>query len=378
MSRKAYFIFILLVLLAFTACDHDAEPTGYATGQMQSEYLFYQGTRYVNAYENADRLPENMIQIGTVEKYDNSSYPDEEFEGCCMLEIGTKLYAETKDAPSVIYAEKEGYAWVKLIIEKTQSNGGSDDDPVTNLSAEKQPLTFAECMEMFPYVTVVRPAGELISTENGDLSMQFEVIERIRGEFPESEFTLNANDTEIDCTCDKYLMFLERFENVVSGKTSYAAGEIIYLDQKGLYCDSVTDISSTTWDGIIADAKAYAAEHPYKGTALTNGEYIKSTDLKDIYAGSDCVFTAVVKEIENDSVPDRTTVLLNIQKVYKGNASGVDGITVPKSAVSVGETYLFFANRPDDTARFFIVSSQNSIYLPDEAAGFIDTVASFP
>ena len=251
---------------------------------------------------------------------------------------------------------------------------GSDEDPKAVISAEKQLLTFAECMERFPYVTVAKPAGEQTSTESGGLSMQFEVIERIRGEFPESAFTLSINDTEIDYTSGEYLLFLERFENVMNGETSYAAGEIIYLDQKGLFCDSVTDISSTTLEGIISDAKAYAAEHPYKGDVVTNGEYIKSTDLQDIYAGSDCVFTAVVKEIENDSVPDRTTVLLDIREVYKGDVSKVEGITVPKHAVSVGETYLFFANRPDDTARFFIVSSQNSIYFPDEITDFIEAL----
>ena len=277
---------------------------------------------------------------------------------------------EKEDDPkSYVYEFKDGGA-----TSIQSANGGADNDLVVYLSAEKQPLTFAECMSMFPYVTVARPAGEQTSTESGGLSMQFEVIERIRGEFPESAFTLSINDTEIDYTSGEYLLFLERFENVMNGETSYAAGEIIYLDQKGLFCDSVTDISSTTLEGIISDAKAYAAEHPYKGDVVTNGEYIKSTDLQDIYAGSDCVFTAVVKEIENDSVLDRTTVLLEIQEVYKGNVSEVDGITVPKNAVNIGEEYLFFANRPDDTARFLIVSSQNSIYLPGEVADFLETV----
>ena len=120
MLRKAIVFLLLIIFVACTACDPDNEPTGYSTGQMQKEYLCYQGTRYVNVFENAETLPANVAQIGTVEKYDNSSYPDEEFEGCCALEIGTRLYAETKEAPPVIYAEIEGYAWIKLMVDKEQ------------------------------------------------------------------------------------------------------------------------------------------------------------------------------------------------------------------------------------------------------------------
>ena len=246
--------------------------------------------------------------------------------------------------------------------------------PYESLSVfpSKQQYSFSECMDLFPYVVIAEPDGEPYVAENGSLLIQFMIEEIIQGDIRDRNIILEILDTEIDYSRDRYLLFLERFEDVMSGTTTYVADEIVYMAGETLYSDSVTDIVAMSFDEVIANARTYAEEHPYKGDAVVIGEYIKSTDLNEIYEGSDCVFAAIVEDIEYDEAPDRTIVLTEITEVYKGDASEMEGIVVPKHSVKVGNEYVFFANKPDETARFFIVSSQHSIHTLYETAGLIE------
>lgn len=239
------------------------------------------------------------------------------------------------------------------------------------ISSLKTQHTLSECMDKFPYVAVVKPIEKPSVSENGSMKLQLEIYALIQGDIPDLQITLEVHDTELDYSCERYLVFLERFENVMSGTTTYVADEIIYEADNSLYCDSITDIADLSLEETIALAKAYAVEHPFQGEAITVGEYIKSSDLNDIYEGSDSVFSAIVRGIEYDDVPDRTTVLIEITEVYKGDVSGISGVIVPKRSVEIDQEYVFFVNKPDETARYFIVSSRHSIYKQDEVEGFL-------
>ncbi len=104
---KKIFIFIIAFGMAVTglmACTAK-NPTGYPSGTVQREYIFCQGTRYVfsgDCLEKADGLKE----IGAVQKVDNESLPDEEWEAS-RLTVGQKVYVNslTDSQMKQIYVE---------------------------------------------------------------------------------------------------------------------------------------------------------------------------------------------------------------------------------------------------------------------------------
>ncbi len=75
-------------------------PTGYPTGELQQEYLFYNGTLYVssdkvspaNSEEDVLALYEGYESVGEIKTISNVDYPDSEFEGS-HFSNGDKIYA---------------------------------------------------------------------------------------------------------------------------------------------------------------------------------------------------------------------------------------------------------------------------------------------
>ena len=126
--KKPFLILVpVLLMTILLGCgkemDNPTSPTGYPSGEVQREFLFYQDQLYGNLNEGLKSIPDGLNYIGSVEKYDNKTVPDEEFEGCRALEIGTSLYAPEIDHPIKIYAETADGHIISLGRIKKDSQG---------------------------------------------------------------------------------------------------------------------------------------------------------------------------------------------------------------------------------------------------------------
>ena len=76
-----------------TSDEEVVTPTGYPTGELQKEYVFWNGKLYTYDVIYIKSLPEGANEIGEVEKIDNVNYPDENLEAT-HLPVGTAVYAD--------------------------------------------------------------------------------------------------------------------------------------------------------------------------------------------------------------------------------------------------------------------------------------------
>ena len=76
-----------------TSDEEVVTPTGYPTGELQKEYVFWNGKLYTYDVIYIKSLPEGANEIGEVEKIDNVNYPDENLEAA-HLPVGTAVYAD--------------------------------------------------------------------------------------------------------------------------------------------------------------------------------------------------------------------------------------------------------------------------------------------
>ena len=62
-------------------------PTGYPDGELQKEYIFWNGNLYTYDVVLVKNLPEDAYKIGEVVKEDTINYPDENLDlvNICML-----------------------------------------------------------------------------------------------------------------------------------------------------------------------------------------------------------------------------------------------------------------------------------------------------
>ena len=89
-------------------------PTGFPSGEVQREFLFYNGTLYVYGYEYYIDVNEEEISnkwdgykyVGKVEKTSDTKTPNEEFEAA-HLNIGASIYANAADDSKIIVFDKE-------------------------------------------------------------------------------------------------------------------------------------------------------------------------------------------------------------------------------------------------------------------------------
>lgn len=82
------------------------DPTGYPSGEVQWEFVFYGSTLYVYSDEYLTQLPEDAQEVGAVVSVDNLNLPDTEFEAS-RLEVGTKIYTRSTSG-ELIVANGEG------------------------------------------------------------------------------------------------------------------------------------------------------------------------------------------------------------------------------------------------------------------------------
>lgn len=88
--------------------DKEVE-TGYASGEIQHKYLFYNGNLYKYSGVSDDKISEkefldkwkNFKHIGYIHKISNTEIPNEEFEASRM-NLGDKVYINPDDLSQIV------------------------------------------------------------------------------------------------------------------------------------------------------------------------------------------------------------------------------------------------------------------------------------
>ncbi len=91
-------------------------------------------------------------------------------------------------------------------------------------------------------------------------------------------------------------------------------------------------------------------------------DYITSGILNDIVAKSDYIVKAKIIGEPNRTGRDRGIYPCEITQRFKGDISDNFESVFMYDSVEIGKEYYFFLTKPDETSRFYIVSSENSIY----------------
>ena len=88
-------------------------PTGYPDGELQKEYIFWNGNLYTYDVVLVKNLPEDAYKIGEVVKEDTINYPDENLEAS-HIEVGVAVYAEKSG--QYLYVEKSDNGYERFSI----------------------------------------------------------------------------------------------------------------------------------------------------------------------------------------------------------------------------------------------------------------------
>ncbi len=89
---------------------------------------------------------------------------------------------------------------------------------------------------------------------------------------------------------------------------------------------------------------------------------ITSDVLNDIISRSDYIVKAKITGEPNRTGSDRGIYPCEITQRFKGDISDIFESVFMYDSVEIGKEYYFFLTKPDETSRFYIVSSKNSIY----------------
>ncbi len=83
-------------------------PTGYPDGELQKEYIFWNGNLYTYDVVLVKNLLEDAYKIGEVVKEDTINYPDENLEAS-HIEVGVAVYTEKSGQYLYVEASDNGY-----------------------------------------------------------------------------------------------------------------------------------------------------------------------------------------------------------------------------------------------------------------------------
>ena len=123
---KKYLTILMILAMLLTGCDvfrtapevppetesKEEVPTGYPSGQMQREYLYYNGVVWVydtSGFNSTDKrvseLPEGATYVGEVLFEDPYEIPDEDFHSA-HIKVGRKIYISAEE--DTLYIEYRG------------------------------------------------------------------------------------------------------------------------------------------------------------------------------------------------------------------------------------------------------------------------------
>ena len=81
---------------------------GYPDGELQKQYVFWNGNLYTYDVSCGKDLPEDAYKIGEITKEDSINYPDENLEAS-HINIGVEVYAEKSSQYLYVKTSSDGY-----------------------------------------------------------------------------------------------------------------------------------------------------------------------------------------------------------------------------------------------------------------------------
>ena len=93
---------------SYTNFEETVMPTGYSDGELQKEYVFWDGNLYTYDALFVKILPEDAYKIGEITKEDSINYPDENLEAS-HINIGVEVYAEKSSQYLYVKTSSDGY-----------------------------------------------------------------------------------------------------------------------------------------------------------------------------------------------------------------------------------------------------------------------------
>ena len=216
----------------------------------------------------------------------------------------------------------------------------------------------------------------------------FKPINQIRGRIDEPLFAVRYECRAVELTENgpkgekppynfktqrEYLLVLERFISVTQPMDFYLiVGGLEF--EKPLENGEGTNVYFSKLDEIRSAVK----DVPLRSPAYTGKDFIRSENPAEISKGSDYVLKVRIAESSGGSAHNDTEwFFCDIIEVYKYRGVIPEGkveIIFPSDAVSQGDEYILMLTYPDNEwpddrpAPFYIMSSKNSIYRPDDPA----------
>lgn len=196
---------------------------------------------------------------------------------------------------------------------------------------------------------------------NGGTELRFDIEEVYKGAYdPEVELFYSIFPEPFK-EGNYYLLFCGRDASVYSRKDCYGISTVVCESDNGLYHEGIFDFNEKDMDGVLAVAKAYAANHPDTKDIVINNDYCRSDDLKEIYDYASVVISVRITGIVDNTAADRTSYTFEVKDVLKGTVNGEQWVTAFKDSMTVGEEYILLLDKPEETSVFYIMCSPRSI-----------------
>ena len=161
-----------------------------------------------------------------------------------------------------------------------------------------------------------------------------------------------------------YLIFAIKSTSVFAGYEYYSV-EALYCDGTlGSYADFISDATGTLND-VCRQLEECLTNHKYTGDYAVEGEYCKSEDISEIYDYSSDVLLVTVTGVFANESEDRTVYEFTTDKAYKGGIDEINKVVAEKNSLENGKQYILLLVKADDDSLFYVISSKNSVILPD-------------
>ena len=124
--------------------DSSESPTGYSSGRLQREFLYYKGTVYVYAASYVKTLPDHYLKVGEILSVDNENMPTSDFQAA-NLEIGEEVYtfegSETATDMYIIVKRSEDRFEKFVVYSRSGSQAEAEKQPLSSFRARVNAVT---------------------------------------------------------------------------------------------------------------------------------------------------------------------------------------------------------------------------------------------
>lgn len=330
--------------------EPELEPTGYPTGQIQLTYLFFGGELYLYSDGTVKLSDETLEPVGKVEKTDNVSFPNEEFEASRLTE-GQEIFRKASGSDDKLYVRSVDRKDIYMIFYSIDKEYEKQISSMAENEREKEAAAYgeeAERSEDSGFEQAVNdakvifegiPCGAAERTDEG-VRAKVRVETVYRGELkPGDEVTVLDREGKYLLADRKYLFLTNPYASVFTKMPVTYFIEASVEDTDKVKPKAFPELSGLQFTDVIEKLKK-CTDGKFDGEKIVvTGRWTDSTDRKEIMDFADCVLKVRVTGTENDSIPDRTTYRCTVLERKKGDAADEIRVTFFKNGLEEGKEY---------------------------------------